>query len=70
MRTLEMLNLELAICDHFPKCQASHLHLCFRRGLTIPFFSMSSRVFIYSSNTNSSNINFLNTYSKQGTVLD
>lgn len=47
MGTLEMLNLELTVLGHLPKCQASHLHLYFQLGLTSPFFPKSSLVVIH-----------------------
>lgn len=47
MRTLEMLNLELAISGPFPKCQAPHVHLYFSLGLTSPFVPKSSHVAIH-----------------------
>lgn len=67
MRTLEMLTRELATCDHFPKCQASHVYLDFYLGLASPSFPMFSHV-VFSCIPSTSG--FLNTYSRQGTVLD
>lgn len=47
MKTPEMLNLELATFGHFPKCQASHVHLYFQLRLTSLFFPKSSHVAIH-----------------------